>query len=197
MNTFGCGHQEFQAIIDALYWTNQIDKALMFYHDFYFKKKKITHWHCNNNRQDQDIHIDFHEYNASSSVIALLYIFQNEFENVYHNLLCHDNLSNRLENKDIEHKLEMNIELNNDMTHNIKNMKKGRNLKIITGKGTGNREGTSILRPWIRCWLLNECKPAIKSYIHPRNVGVLVLDSNDVLHYIQANKLKKKTLEPK
>ena len=175
INKFDCRIDVFRSMIRALYFTDQIDVALKLYHDFYFIKKKFTHWYIH--KDTNEINIDFHDYDPATSVIALMYIFKYEFENIYYN--HNQSIINQLE----DDKLEINVKLNNNGKS-----KKIKNLKIVTGKGIGNRNGTSILRPWIRLWLINECKPSIKSYIHPRNVGLLVLDSNDVINHISCNK---------
>ena len=171
-------------MIEALFWTNQIDKALELYHDFYFVKKKFTHWYSDD--LSRYINIDFHSHDPASSVVALMYIFKYEFQYIYDNMLCVNDNNGGLD-MDINGKLEFELDL--QRVNKGKNGNKGlRNLQIITGHGKGNKTGMSILRPWIKSWLLNECKPPIKSYIHPRNVGLLVLDSNDVFAYINANR---------
>lgn len=175
----------FKSMINSLYWTNQINKALMLYHDCYYIKKSFTHWHTDNNNK---INIDLHESDTATAAITLIYIFKNEFENIYYNILCDNHIF--VEQHKNSNKLQIDIELNDNLDINKKNNKKiiGKNLNIITGKGTGNPDGISILRPWIKNFLANEINPSIKSHIHPRNLGMLVLDSQDVLNYIQANK---------
>lgn len=186
VNKFECRFVVFKSMIEALFWTNQIEQALKLYHDFYFIKKKFTHWYVDG--VSRNINIDFHSHDPASSVVALLYIFKYEFQYIYDNLLSVNDTN------DVNDRLEMNnngkleFELNLKKINGGNNDTKGiKNLQIITGHGKGNKTGMSILRPWIKSWLLNECKPPIKSYIHPRNVGLLVLDSIDVLAYIDAN----------
>eukprot|EP01083_Nonionella_stella_P169767 576366_1 len=176
---FECPFIVFQALVSCLYWSRQKDRALMVYHDFYVTKQKFTHWYT----MDNDIYIDLHAFDPGTAAIALLYVFENEFESIYYNVLCGRHPIQPQPESMLELKLKMH-----QTKHKKQNTSKGRNLVIITGRGKGNEKGVSVLRPWIQSFLKNECTPAIKSYTHPRNVGVVVLDSTDVLAYIAANR---------
>ena len=178
LSTFDCSFSVFLAILNALYWTNQIEEALRFYHFYYFERKKFTHWHIGDDCEHlKDSCVDFHEFDAASSSIAFLYILHNEMDAVYRS-------NDRIV---IGSKMENNVKLTKTQSANTLP-----SIRIICGKGAGNALGKSVLRPWISLWLQNELNPPIKSYVHPRNVGVLVLDSNDIRKYLDVNKQKHK-----
>merc|ERR1712048_960509 len=87
--TFDCSFAVFLSILNALYWTNQVEEALRFYHFFYEKKKKFTHWHMSKEHaQFADINIDFHQFDPGSAAIAFLYILRNEMDAVIANINC-------------------------------------------------------------------------------------------------------------
>ena len=211
--------------IAALYWTQQMDRALMLYHEHYAVRQRFTHWFAPKMRAEPEpqpeperIMLDFHGFDPAVSVVALRYVLENEFEAVHRHLLSgqhrdggrggaaavdddgHDDGDN---GHGIDHqfdadKLEMTLSLRTDddgdddggVGVKSRSAKRGRNLLIVTGRGKGNERGTSVLRPWIKLWLQNEADPPIRSHIDPRNAGILVVDSGDILKHIEANRTK-------
>ena len=215
------------AMMSALYWTDQMDKAMRVYHDYYAVKQRFTHWFAPKNEPER-LMLDFHGFDPAVAVVALRYVFENEFENVFARLLRVDDDGDSLrtdkrlslwldDGEQIEGQLEGDIMVDDDdgehddddigfdhkfdsekleMTvplcsgNDIDEKQRGRNLMIVTGRGKGNEKGISVLRPWLKLWLQSEADPPIRSHIHPRNVGILVVDSSDVLNHIAANKQK-------
>jgi len=187
-HTFECDQAMFQHILSMLYWSDQTERALEFYHDIYGKKGLYPHWLSTRGTptEDAQIMLDFHSFDPAVCVVALLYVFRYEFEHIYHEFLTKkDPLSEVMATSD-----QIEIELPMDETVSVdraSETRKATDLAVMTGVGKNNHAGIALLRPWIVAWLSNECQPAIKSYVHPRNHGILYLDSTDILNWIRAN----------
>lgn len=143
-----CRFRLFSKIIDALFFTHQIQYALEFYHEYYKNKQLFTHWYSMKGSVDDYssvVCLDFHSYTPALAAVAIRYVFEYEIGDW----------------KEMEEDCNGENELQ---------------LQILTGRGTGSQSGIAMLQPWLIAYLKNEFEPSINVYIHPKNQAVIILD---------------------
>ena len=182
------------------------------------KQQKQQQHHSNNKKDkdkknnygndDSIIAIDFHESGTILAAIAVKYAIENEFQIITDSFnfklpkMNHNNDDGNINNDtgedekvDDELELELALDLENYQEKNLngnenemRSNKKVRDLLVITGRGLGSKSGKCVLQPWLKLFLLNKFNPPIKSYTHPRNQGILIVDANDIQNYLNTMK---------